>query len=141
MPAGWSHARLENVVTIDGGGGDPDWKPLRHALGLSAFGVNAWLPRGGRGALVIEEHDEAEDQGQEELYVVLRGRATFTVGGESVDAPAGTCVAVADAALRRAAVAEEDGTVVLAIGAVRGTPFTPSDWEQRELASLEGGAA
>jgi hypothetical protein len=46
-------------------------------------------------------------------------------------------VAVTDAALKRAAVAEEEGTLVLAIGAVRGEPFTPSDWEQRALARLE----
>jgi hypothetical protein len=134
--AGWSSASLDDVVTIDGGRLEADWKPLRHVLGIGAFGVNAWLGAGA-GERVIEEHDEAGDQGQEELYVVLSGRATFTVDGSVLDAPAGTCVAVLDASLTRGAVAAEDGTVVLAVGAVRGEGFTPSDWEQRELASLD----
>jgi hypothetical protein len=63
--AGWHSAAIDDVVTI-GGGDDPDWKPLRHELGIGAFGVNAWLA-GGVGELVVEEHDEADDQGQEEL--------------------------------------------------------------------------
>ena len=33
-----------------------------------------------------------EDPGNEELYVVLRGRARFEIDGETVDAPAGTLV-------------------------------------------------
>lgn len=131
--AGWSSASIDDVMTIEGGAGEPDWKPLRHVLGIRAFGVNAWLTAAA-GERVIEEHDEAGDQGQEELYVVLRGRATFTVDGTTVDAPAGTSVAVTDASLTRGAVAAEAGTVVLAIGAVRGQGFTPSDWEQRALA-------
>ena len=131
--AGWSSASIDDVMTIYGGAGEPDWKPLRHVLGIGAFGVNAWLTAAA-GERVIEEHDEAGDQGQEELYVVVRGRATFTVDGTTVDAPAGTCVAVTDASLTRGAVAAEEGTVVLAIGAVRGQGFTPSDWEQRALA-------
>jgi hypothetical protein len=131
---GWSSVHLDDVVRIDDGD-EPAWKPLRHALGIEAFGVNAWLPAA-VGSLVIEEHDEAGDQGQEELYLVVSGRATFTVDGERLDAPAGTLVALRDPALTRAAVAEEEGTVVLAIGGVRGSAFTPSDWEQRALAEL-----
>ena len=47
---------------------------------------------------------------------MLAGRATFTVGGEHLDAPAGTLVFLPEPATRRGAVADEDGTTVLAVG-------------------------
>lgn len=117
----------------------PDWLPVRAPLGLGAFGVNAWAAQRA-GEHCVERHDEGEDDGSaagrhEELYVVLRGRARFVVDGEEHDAPAGTLVAVLDPAAVREAVAEEDGTVVLAIGARPGVAFVPSPWEQRELAA------
>jgi tetratricopeptide (TPR) repeat protein len=80
---------------------------------------------------VVEEHDESGSGagGHEELYVVLRGRATFTIDGEAVDAPAGTLVFLRDPALRRVAFAEEDGTVVLAVGGEPGRAYEISPWE------------
>jgi hypothetical protein len=132
---GWSTASLDELVTLDSDD-LPAWKPVRHSLGLEAFGVNVWL--GARsGDEVIEEHDEAgEGNEQEELYFVAAGRATFTVDGDRVDAPAGTFVAVRDPGLTRAAVTEEPGTVVLAVGAARGAAFEPSAWELERLAKL-----
>jgi hypothetical protein len=131
---GWSVVRLDELPTIEGD--LPAWKPVRHGLGLEAFGVNAWLG-GEPGSGVIDDHDElGEDGDQEELYFVVSGRAAFTIDGERVDAPAGTFVALRDPALRRVAVAEEPGTVVLAVGGVRGRPFTPSEWELHRLASF-----
>jgi mannose-6-phosphate isomerase-like protein (cupin superfamily) len=53
--------------------------------------------------------------GHEEVYVVLRGRASFTLDGEALDAPAGTVVRV-DPEVHRHAVAAEGGTTVLALG-------------------------
>ena len=43
---------------------------------------------------MVEEHDETGGGagGHEEVYIVVAGRATFTVGGETLDAPAGTIV-------------------------------------------------
>jgi hypothetical protein len=113
--------------------GDPVWIPVRDPLGIGAFGVNAWHAERA-GDPVVEDHDEADpdDGGHEELYLVLRGRATFTVDGVTVDAPAGTFV-VLDPPETRGAVAAEDATTVLAVGAPRGAAFTPSDWEQRGL--------
>jgi hypothetical protein len=107
-----------------------EWLPLRDALGVGAFGLNAW--RAGAGTEVIERHDET-DYGHEEVYVVLAGRARFTVGGDELDAPAGTVVFLDDPALERVAVAEEPGTLVLAVGAKRGEAFQVSAWERREL--------
>jgi quercetin dioxygenase-like cupin family protein len=64
---------------------------------------------------------------------VLSGRATFTVGGYSVDAPAGTFVHLPDPTVKRGAIGEEAGTTVLAMGATRGRPFEVSPWERRSL--------
>jgi hypothetical protein len=115
---------------------DAEWTPIRHVLGIGAFGVNAW--HGARaGAVVIEAHDEVPGSdcgcaGHEELYVVIEGRARFDVGEEAVDAPAGTLIAVPPH-VHRKAVALVDDTTILAIGAPRGEPFVPAPWERRTL--------
>src|SRR5579862_7960331 len=92
------------------------WRPVRRALEITAFGVNAY--GADRGELLIEEHDERASGagGHEELYVVLGGHARFTVDGEDVDAPRGTLVFVPETAARRTATALEDATTVLVIG-------------------------
>ena len=108
------------------------WLPLRHTLGVRAFGTNAY--RGDAGEQVIEEHTE-EAARHEELYVVLQGRARFTLDGEDVDAPAGTAVFLPDPPTLRVAVAEEDGTVVLAVGNKPGEAYETSTWEECFLAS------
>lgn len=107
-----------------------DTIPIRIPLGIAAFGVNAYGSREA-GGHVIEEHDElgAGAGRHEELYVVLAGRATFTVGGEELDAPAGTLVFVRDPATRRAATAAEADTTVLVVGGTVGKAFEPSPWE------------
>src|SRR5262245_20999573 len=90
------------------------WRPLRQVLDVGAFGINAFVAND-VGDDVVEDHAE-EMLGLEEVYVVLAGRATFTLGEERLDAPAGTVVFVRDPALRRHAGAEERGTSVLAVG-------------------------
>jgi quercetin dioxygenase-like cupin family protein len=102
------------------------WIPIRRELGVAAFGVNAWT--GDEGADVIPAHDEVPT-GHEELYVVTSGSATFTVGDETVDGPAGTIIFVRDPAVRRGAVAQEAGTVVLTVGAKAGAVYAPGAWE------------
>lgn len=81
---------------------------------------------GRRGDRLVPEHEE--DEGSEELYVVLRGRARFEIDGETVDAPQGTLVFV-QPETNRTAFAEEPGTTVLAIGSTVGQPYEPSGWE------------
>jgi hypothetical protein len=105
-----------------------DWRPVRHHLGVASFGTNAYMGRNA-GDLVIEDHDEDED---EELYVVLTGAARFTVDGEDIDAPSGTLVLVTPPS-ERVAYAIEPDTTVLVIGGVPGRAFEVSDWETRWL--------
>jgi hypothetical protein len=102
------------------------WKPVRKTLGLTAFGINAYTAANA-GDEVVEDHTE-EPSGHEELYAVVSGRATFTVDGEEVDAPAGTLVFLNDPKQQRRAVATEAGTTVLAIGGMPGT-HEISAWE------------
>lgn len=98
--------------------------PVRQELGLRAFGANAWTAEAGDH--VVPRH--SEDSGDEELYVVVRGRATFTLGVETFDAPAGTLVHAPPGTLREAFAADDD-TVVLAVGATIGKAWAPAPWE------------
>ena len=125
MPrTGWQVVRLDEIEPIRAAG--VNWKPLRRTLGIEAFGTNAYVA--GPGEDVVEEHSE-ERLGHEEVYVVMRGRATFILDGEEHDAPAGTLVHLADPSVRRSARAEEPDTLVLAIGGKPGDAYTPSAWE------------
>jgi hypothetical protein len=99
--------------------------PLRYLLDLRAFGANAWTAPVGKQA--VPRHEE--DSGNEELYVVVKGRATFTVGAETLDAAEGTLVYVANGVVREA-VAEEPDTIVLAVGATPGEAFAPHGWDE-----------
>ena len=77
--------------------GRPRWHMIRSVLGIESFGINAWRATEA-GQEIIGEHDELGGGagGHEELYFVLSGRATFTVAGERVDAPAGSIVFIKD---------------------------------------------
>ncbi len=104
---------------------DTHMRPVRHHMGITAFGTNAWTAADA-GDRLMPEHEE--DPGSEELYVVLRGRARFEIGGDSVDAPQGTLVFVPPET-NRTAFAEEAGTTVLAVGSFVGRPYEAGGWE------------
>jgi tetratricopeptide (TPR) repeat protein len=101
------------------------WRPVRRHFGIGAFGVNAYTAEEA-GQRVVEEH--REEGGHEELYVVVSGRATFTLDGDEHDAPVGTLVHCPPGTLR-SAFAAEPWTTVLGIGAKPGEVFHPSGWE------------
>jgi hypothetical protein len=96
---------------------------IRRHFDIRAFGIRANRAVGE--GHIIGEHDEVGlgATRQEELYLVLSGAATFTVGDEEIEAPAGTLVFVRDPAARRGAVAKEAGTTVLAIGGTPGKAY------------------
>jgi hypothetical protein len=108
-----------------------DWRPVRDHLGISAFGVNAFVGAAA-GDLLVEDHDELA-AGHEELYVVLRGAARFVIDGEEHEAPAGSLVLVQPASTRTAFAAQDD-SAVLVVGATPGRTFAISEWESRQLA-------
>src|SRR5262245_9489534 len=104
---------------------DTHMRPVRHHLGITAFGTNAWTAAA-TGDRLMPEHEE--DAGSEELYVVLRGRARFEIDGETVDAPQGTLLFV-QPETSRTAFAEEAGTTVLAVGSKVGEAYEAGGWE------------
>jgi quercetin dioxygenase-like cupin family protein len=121
---GYEVAHVDELEELPVNNGEFVWRPVRRRFGITAFGTNAYTGRAGQ--RVIEEH--AERDNHQEMYVVLRGRATFTLGDDEVDAPAGTIVFVRPNT-RRGAIAAEDDTAVLAVGAKPGVVFEPSLWE------------
>jgi hypothetical protein len=99
------------------------WRPARHHFGVTSFGVNGWTAREA-GDRILNEHvederdpgrlraDDLDDDSNEELYLVHRGRARFELDGERVAAPAGTFVFVPPR-IKRTAFAEEPGTTIV----------------------------
>ena len=127
MPDGWLSVQLDAIDPIAVVDGKLLWRPVRRTLDIGAFGINAYIgPNPGDD--VVEEHTESALR-HEEVYVVLAGRATFTLGDETLDAPAGTIVFIRDPGVRRHARAEEPETSVLAIGGPRDAAYEPSPWE------------
>jgi quercetin dioxygenase-like cupin family protein len=102
------------------------WRPVRRKLGITAFGTNAYTAEKGH-ERVVEEHYERD--GAEELYFIASGRATFTLGDEEIDAPAGTFI-YAEPGTKRGAIASEPKTTVVAFGAKPGVPHEISGWEE-----------
>jgi len=121
---GYAIARLDEIEELTDG--RCPYRPVRHHFGITSFGANAWTA-GAAGDRIINEHDE-EDDGNEELYLVTAGRATFELDGERRDAPAGTFVSVSPG-VKRTAFAEEAGTTILAIGGTPGRVYQPQGWE------------
>jgi len=103
------------------------WRPIRRHFGIRAFGVNAYTARE-VGGPVVEEHTEME-LGHEEIYLVLLGRALFTVDGNEHELSTGQLVFVRDPSLKRGATALDAETAVLALGGKPGEPYTVSAWE------------
>jgi tetratricopeptide (TPR) repeat protein len=104
-----------------------EWRPIGRRFDIRAHGVNAYTAEK-PGNWVVEEHTEGAQRHQE-LYVVVRGRARFTVGDEELDAPAGTLVFIEDPDIKRKAISEEPGTTVLALGASPDVGYERSAWE------------
>lgn len=125
--SGYAVAHVDEIPVLEDG--RSPMKPVRHHLGISAFGVTAWTANDA-GDRIINEHQEQEGEqpADEELYVVARGHARFEVDGDSVDAPAGTLVFVRPQS-KRTAFAEEAGTTIVAVGATVGKPYHVMGWE------------
>jgi mannose-6-phosphate isomerase-like protein (cupin superfamily) len=119
-------ARLEEIDEIDDG--QRPFRAVRQHFGIRTFGITAMTAHAD-GDRLIPEHDETYPHSSEELYVVLSGHANFELDGEAQDAAAGTFVVV-PAGIKRAAVARDAGTTVLAIsGGTEGKPYDVSGWE------------
>ena len=123
-------AHVDDIPELDDG--QCPIRPVRHHFGITGFGVNAWTARNAGDRLIPEhrEADETEDEAErdEELYLVVQGRAVFELDGERHDAPAGTFVFVRPR-VNRTAFAEEPATTIVSVGGTPGKPYDPVGWE------------
>jgi tetratricopeptide (TPR) repeat protein len=104
---------------------------VRRRFDITSYGIQAF--RAPSGVDVIREHDETllGEAGQEELYIVLNGAATFEIDGESVEAPAGSLVHVQPTAKRKA-TAKDEATTILVVGGAPGKAYEPAPAEAAE---------
>ena len=120
--SGYTATTIDELASIHGGA-------VRLAgaeLGIESFGMQ-----------VLEfppdfshypEHDHAED-GQEEVYVVLRGSGEFQIDGESVAVGPGSIVRIEPDSRRKLDV-KAQGIQVLAIGCSADRPYErPQDFQ------------
>jgi tetratricopeptide (TPR) repeat protein len=123
---GYAIAHIDDIPELESADESP-MRPVRHHFGITGFGVNAWTAKDA-GDRIINEHREDGPGEQEELYVVIRGRAVFELEGERRDAPEGTFVFVPPDVMRTA-FAEEAGTTVVSVGGFADRPYDPVGWE------------
>ena len=128
--------RIDDVAPIPAIAEPFQIRLLRRELDVQAFGINAYTAPAA-GDMVIEDHDELGGGAarHEELYLVVSGKATFTVDGESAEFGAGGLVYVADPASRRSATAAEPNTTVLDVRRTPGEDNRPGGWELNLLAN------
>jgi hypothetical protein len=139
MSSGYEILSLDDLERVPYRGSGEILRPLRRHLGFQPFGVNVWSAEA-TGDKLIPPHEE--DSGHEELYVVVRGTARFTLDEETFDAPAGTLVH-ALAGTFRTATAAAPRTMILVAGATAGKAYVPFNWEDVHIAfaKLDAGDA
>ena len=99
---------------------------VRGFLGVESFGVNAFEAHAGE--LLVVPHDElGEGERQEELYLVVEGRARFVCDGEPVELGPGE-VLYARPGVRREAIALETPTMLFMVGGRPGEAYSPPIW-------------
>jgi cupin domain len=99
---------------------------VRGFLGVESFGINAFEAH--EGELLIIPHDElGEGEQQEELYLVVEGRARFVCDGVGVELGPGD-VLFARPGVKRQSIALESPTMLLIVGGRPGKAYSPPIW-------------
>jgi mannose-6-phosphate isomerase-like protein (cupin superfamily) len=112
-----------DVNKLEGEGPGGAVRKARRALGARAFGFNYFvLPPNQKG----REHDHSEE-GQEEVYFVVKGSGRMLVDGEEVELRPGRFIRV-DPSSTRVPIAGEDGLEFIAFGAPIGGGYEPPSW-------------
>jgi quercetin dioxygenase-like cupin family protein len=123
MADGYTIKSVEEFEEMEGSG-NATWRLARKTLGAESFGFNVVdIGPGGQ----IPEHDHSGDN-QEEVYIILDGRATLITDGEERDAPAGTYARYAPE-VKRTIRNDSDGTVrALLIGVPVDSGYRGMGW-------------
>ena len=111
--------RIDDMEAVYAGA----FKRARAELGVEAFGMQVidMPPR----AHQYPEHDHSSD-GQEEVYVALRGSGEIEIEGESVPIDPETLVSI-DPGTKRKVWPGDDGLRLLIIGGVPGRSYEAPD--------------
>ncbi|HEX2125617.1 MAG TPA: cupin domain-containing protein [Thermoleophilaceae bacterium] len=117
MP-GYTLKRIDEMEASFGG----SYKRARAELGVTSFGMQVldFPPNATR----YPEHDHVFD-GQEEVFVVLRGRGTIEVDGETMQLDPDVMIRVAPEAKRKLSTGDEPMRV-LALSGVPGGVYEPA---------------
>ena len=102
------------------------WHAVRRHFGITSFGVNA--SEAPEGEPLIVPHDERQ-YGQEELYLLLRGRARFVCDGEEVELGEHDLL-FCRPDVHREAYALETPTVLILVGGLPGQPYEIPTWSR-----------
>lgn len=121
---GWKVANVNDIPPIKTSWGK-GWHSIRHYFDITGFGVNA--AAGNKGESLISKHDEMES-GQQELFVVLEGKAEFVLDGEKLVVTKGILVAI-EPNVKRQATALVSPTTVMAVGGTPGKAYELQSWE------------
>jgi mannose-6-phosphate isomerase-like protein (cupin superfamily) len=123
MP-GYSVMRIDDMETKYGGG----MRLARASLGVESFGmqIEEFPPNFDK----YPEHSHSED-GQEEVYIVLRGSAEIEIEGERFPLDQETMARVGPGVPRRIFPGSE-GVRILALGAVPGAAYEAPDFSKTE---------
>ena len=123
MAGDYEIKHVDEFEEMEGSGGCT-WRLARKTLGAEAFGFNVVdiAPEG-----ELPAHDEAES-GQEEVFVVLDGRATVVAGEDEREAGAGTFVRYAPKVRRTVRNSSDSNVRLLLIGVPGDSGYEPLSW-------------
>ena len=120
--ADYAVKRIDEMEAIVRG----SFKKARAELGVSSFGIQVIdMPPN---VDAYPEHDHSQD-GQEEVYVAMRGGGEIEIDGERHPIDAETMVRVS-AGTKRKLYPGEDGMRVLVIGGVPGEAYSIRDYTE-----------
>jgi quercetin dioxygenase-like cupin family protein len=119
--------RLEDFEAIFGGG----MRRVRSGLGVTSFGMQVIeLPPN---FSMYPDHDHSHDE-QEEVYLVLGGRATLLMSEDSYELEPGVFARVGPGQKRKLVTADE-GARLLCLGGTPGQVYEPPEWTEEGAAS------
>ncbi len=125
MSKGWKAAKIQDIPPIKDSWAK-GWHSARHYFGITGFGVNAVTKN--KGENLTPAHNE-KTSGQQELFVVLKGKASFSIGKDKYTAKEGEAVFV-EPEIERSAEALATPTMLLIIGGAPGKAYQIGDWEK-----------
>lgn len=101
---------------------------VRAGLGVTSFGIQ--LEELPPNTDAYPEHDHSHD-GQEEVYIILKGSTTLKVGDDSYELGEGSYARVGPEEKRKL-ITSSEGATVLALGATPGAVYQVPDFSKEE---------